>query len=1078
MRKLMALAVSIALLHIGHVLAQTTRTVTGTVTDEKGNTLSNVTISAMGAERRVIRTTLSDANGNFSIQVPERARGLQFSFVGYEEQFVALGSGNSISVKLVSNSANLSEIVVVGYGTQRRKEATGNLAVVKGSEVAQKPVQSFEQALAGQAPGVQITVPNGIVNNPPVFRIRGVNSISLSSYPLVVVDGIPTYTLDQGGTSAPANPLASINPNDIESIDIAKDAAASAIYGSRAAAGVVFITTKKGKSGKAKVSYNGWVGFTKPNRLPEILDANQYVDYKNVALANLKVITPATTGGFIIPTDAKGNPINTNWYDEAYRNALSHSHNVSISGGSEATSYYLSAGYTKQEGILRKNDFERKNILLNIDSRVNKVISLGGKVSYSNENNLIGGTSGSLPGEAFASAGTARLAFALPPNVAPYNNDGTYNIASATAIGAMGNVVNGANPYSFNNLTMLLNLNRSNNEVQHLQSNAYIQVKPLSWITLRSVYGIDNLFIDNDIFYNPYHGDGAGTSNGPGGGGTASYTKNKTWIWTNTAQFDYTFADKHSFSLLVGGEQQRRTFLGFGINRRTLSDSAYTNVEAGFTTNNATGMGIGDNYLLSKFGRLNYNFDKKYFISGNIRQDEYSALGQKKGTFWGVSAGWEVANEQFWKTAHLDHVFSSFKLRGSYGKVGNIAGIGDYSTFSTYSSGLYGGTATLAFNSVGNNQLRWETSKKTDIGVAFGLFNDKLTADIAYYNNNIDGLILNVPQSPSTGLPGSIGVPPTLLANAGTMYNKGIEVGINATPISNKDFSWTSSFNFAYNKNKVTSLAPGLTEILTATSSLETVSKTLPGYSAGYLWVIRTGGIDPETGRRIFINSAGNKVLYQFGSYSAQSGQFNYSNPDGTKYVNPKSATNANINQTDDAVLYANTIPKYIGGWNNTFRYKDFDLNVLMTYQAGFYVYYGSNAGLHDQRFWNNSTDVLNYWKQKGDNAAWPKPIYGDNVSNGSAMPLDINVFKGDFIKLKTVTLGYSLPSKLISRSGLSGARIYVSAQNLAIITSYPGPDPEVSSNGAGVSGNTSQGVDRNTLANGRTFTVGLNLNF
>jgi TonB-dependent starch-binding outer membrane protein SusC len=1066
MRKLLLIVAALCLL--GQVFAQN-RTVTGKVTDVSGNPVAGVSVVALPSNVG----TVTNNSGVFSLSIPANTRSIEFTSINFNRQVVAVSTKSSYDVQLAAADKNLAEVVVIGYGVQRRSDITGNLASVKGGDIAQKPVQSFEQALAGKAAGVQITVPNGVLNNPPVFRIRGVNSISLSSYPLVVVDGVPTYTTDQGQTSAPANPLASINPNDIESIDIAKDAAAAAIYGSRAANGVVFITTKKGKSGKARISYDGWVGFTKPTRLPDVLDAPQYVAYKNTALANLKAITPTTTGGFIIPTDANGNPINTNWYDEVYRSGVSHSHNVNVSGGSDATTYYFSAGFTDQEGILKKNDFQRKNILLNVDTRANKVISLGGKLSYSNEKNLIGGTSGSLPGEGFSSAGAARLAFALPPNVSPFKNDGTYNIASGTAIGNMGNVVNGANPYTFNNIRMLLDLNRSNNEVQHLQSNVYLQVKPLDWITLRSVYGVDYLLIDNDIFYNPYHGDGAGTSLGPAGGASGIFSKDKAWIWTNTAQFDHSFANVHNLSVLVGNEQQRRTFTGFGIQRRTLSDSAYTTLQAGYTTNNTAGMGLGENYLLSNFGRVNYNYNKRYYLSGNIRQDEYSALGVKKGTFWGVSAGWEIAQEKFWETARLNTVFSSFKIRGSYGKVGNVSGIGNYPTYSTYASGLYGGTSTLAFSNVGNNKITWETSKKTDVGFSFGLLKDRLTGEFAYYENNIDGLILQVPQAPSTGLPYAANTAPVLLANAGTMFNKGIELSLSGSPILKKNFSWNANINFSYNKNEVTALAPGLTEILTATSGLETVSKTLPGYSAGYLWVIRTAGIDPATGRRIFLNQAGQQVLYQFGSYSAASGQFNWMNPNGTQYK--KNGVATTINQADDAVLYGNTIPKYIAGFDNTFRYKNLDLNVLLTYQGGFMVYYGSNAGLHDQRFWNNSTDVLNYWQKAGDNPAWPKPIYGDNVSNGSAMPMDINVFKGDFVKLKFLTLGYTLDRTVTSKIGINTARLYVSGQNLGIITNYPGPDPEVSSNG---NSSTASGVDRNTLANGRTITIGLNIGF
>lgn len=1064
MRKLLVL-LTILLFTSGVLLAQ--KTLSGKVTDEKGDPIPNASVTVKGTTNG----TVTNSEGNFSFTIPATARVLVISAVDFTKQEITIGSSSNFDVKLVSEDKSLQEVVVVGYGTQRRGETVGNVSSIKGTDIAQRPVQSFESALSGKAAGVQITVPNGVLNNPPVFRIRGTNSISLSSYPLIVIDGVPTYTDDQGATSAPANPLASINPNDIESIDIAKDAAATAIYGSRAANGVVFITTKKGRIGKARVNYDGWLGFSKATRLPEVFNAQQYVAYKNVALNNLKANVPATTGSFIIPNDANGNPINTNWYDEVYRTGVSNSHSLNVSGGTEGTTYYMAVGYTKQQGILQKNDFQRANALLNVDSRVTKMITIGGKLSYSNERNDIGGSSGSLPGEGFASAGAARLSFALPPNVSPFNNNGTYNIASGTAIGSQGSLVNGVNPYTFNNVRMLLDLNRSNNEVSHLQSNVYFQFKPVSWLTLKTAYGVDNLLIDNDIFYNPYHGDGTGTSLGPAGGGIATFSKRKTWLWTNTAQIDYTIASKHKLGLLVGNEQQHREVTGFGIARRTLSDSAYTVVQAGFTINNPSSMLLGENYLLSTFGRLSYSYDGKYTVSGNLRQDEYSALGVKKGVFWGVAVGWDIAKEGFWANAGIDRVLNSFKLRGSYGKVGNVSGIGNFATYSTYGSGLYGGAATLAFNSIGNNIITWETSTKTDIGFTFSMFKERLSGEVAYYKNDINNLLLNVPQAPSAGVPGN-----SVFQNVGKMYNKGFEFSVSASIVEKRDFTWNSSFNISFNKNEVTALANGLNEILSATSGLETVSKTLPGYSLGQLWVVRTGGVDPATGKRIFINSAGNPVYYQFGNVLPASDPYNWTNPNGTKYVNPKSSTNHIINQTDDAVVYANTQPKIYGGWDNSFSYKNFDVNFIFNYQLGFYIYYGSNAGLHDQRFWNNATDLIgNYWEKPGDVKEFPKPMYGDNTSNGSATPLDINVFKGDFVKLRSLQIGYTLPANIIEKVKISKARIYVSGQNLFVITKYPGPDPEVSSNGGS---NVAFGVDRNTLANGRTITVGLNIGF
>jgi TonB-linked SusC/RagA family outer membrane protein len=1035
------------------------RTITGKITDDKGNPVANVSVIVKGTTTG----TTSNPDGTYSLTVPANARALIFSSIDMLTEEKQIGTLAVIDVSLKGEDKTLAEVVVTGYGTARRRDVSGNIATVKGSTLANKPIQSFEQALAGRATGVQITVPNGVLNTPPVFRIRGTNSISLSSYPLIVVDGVPSPTGDFSSTAAAGNALSSINPNDIESIDIAKDAAATAIYGSRAANGVVFITTKKGRSGKAKVSYNASVSWTQPYGLPEVLNAQQYTDYKNMAASNNQTVNSTNPSGsgyikFALATDANGNTIDTRWSDYVYRTGFSHDHNINVSGGNDATTYYFSAGFSDQEGILIKNDFIRKNILFNVESKVNNWFTVGGKIAYSNEQNLAATSSGSLNGEAFNTTGLGRIPLVTAPSVSPYKNDGSYNIENpaANAVGRMNNSVT----VGFYNPVVVLDLNRQNSETNHIQSFVYGQIKPVKWLTLKTMYGIDYLLVDNETFANPIHGDGFSAT------GTASSTigKFKRWTWTNTAQFDYVFSSNHTVSLLAGNEQDRRTNVGFGLNRQTLSDPAFTVIQAGWVTPNTSGLAYGENYLLSYFGRFSYDFKKKYYLSGNIRQDEYSAFADKASTFWGASAGWEIAKENFWDGAGLNNIFNNFRIRGSYGKVGNTAGIGDYVIYSSYGSGLYGGLPTLGFSFAGNPNLQWETSTKIDVGVNFSMLKDRIQIEATRYYNDIKDLILNVPQAPSTGLPNSI---PT---NVGTMYNKGWEFGITGNPFRGKDFNWTSTLNITTNKNEVTALAPGLTEILASTSGLETVSRTAVGYSLGQLWLVRNGGVDPATGSRILLNKAGAPVLYR---YAPATGQFQWSNPDGTQYKENNVA--ASVTQAKDGVMYGNTVPKVYGGWDNTFRYKEFDLNVLLTYQLGFYVYYGTWAGLHDQRFWNNHKDVLEAWNKPGDIATVPRPVYGDNVSNGSALPMSYNAFKGDFVKVKNVTLAYNFPARLSNKAKLASARIFVAGQNLAIITDYPGPDPEVSSNG---NGNANQGIDRNTIANGRNFVIGLNVTF
>jgi len=1042
MRKTVVFSI-VAMLITMQVWAQ--RTVTGRVTDNQGNGLPNVSVIVKGTNQGTV--TVSD--GSYSLNVPANSRTLVFSSVDMATQEVALGSQTTVNATLQAADRSLTEVVVTGYGTQRRRDVTGSIASIKGGEVANKPVQSFEQALGGRASGVQITIPSGVLNAPPVIRVRGTNSISLSSYPLVVIDGVPAFTGDFSGTSSSGNALASINPNDIESIDIAKDASSTAIYGSRAANGVLYVTTKKGRAGRSRVSLDSWVGFTRVTGLPDLLDAFQYTDYKNEALRNAGTFN-AATNAFVLTNGPDGQPINTRWYDYVYRSGFQHNNTLSVSGGNDATSYYFSAGYSNQEGIIQKNDFKRISALMNVEHKAGKIFSMGGKVQFSNEKNLAAVSSGSL-GDAFATAGLGRVALVTAPNISPFNNDGTYNFSGAL-IGVMDNK---QGQVGFNNPVIQLENNRNNAETNHLLGDVHLQLKPVSWFTLKTVYGIDYILVDNEQYFSPISGEGFSTN----GSASSFFGKNKRYVWSNTAQFDYTFATKHNTSLLLGVEEQKSDALSYGLNRTTVNDPEFKNIQGGWATPNTAGLGIGENYLYSEFSRLQYNYDRKYFIGGSLRRDGASQLGadSKYGTFWGVSAGWEITRENFWESAGIDNVFSSLKLRGSYGRVGNIGGLGNFASLSTFGSGLYGGNGTVVFNQAGNPDLQWETSTKLDLGFNFGFFNDRLTGDFTYYKNDIDDLILNVPQPPSAGLPS------TIPQNVGTMYNKGVELSLFANPVQGKNFTWTSSFNITSNKNRVTSLALGLDQIISSTGGLENPSITKPGFPIGMLFVTQTAGVDPATGRRIYINKDGKQVFFQ---HVAPTGQFRFSFADGTVAPTVSSA---------DAIVYKSTVPKIYGGFDNTFRFKGFELNALVTYQFGNYIYYGTNAGLRDQRFWNNSTDVLRRWQKAGDITDIPKPIIGDNLSNGSSFPLDINVFKGDFVKLRTLTLGYNLPKSILEKARFNSARLYVAGGNLATITDYPGPDPEVSSNG---NGTTNFGIDRNTVANGRTLTIGLNIGF
>lgn len=1041
----------LALLLVSATQAFAQRTVTGKVTDDQGEALIGATVTSPGTPSGVT----TDVSGMFRISLTDKSTVLKVTYTGYLTQEVPLTAATDYVVALQVNPNTLQEVVVVGYGTQQKRAITGSISSINGKDIAQLPAQSFDQLLQGRAAGVNVNIPNGVLNNPPVFRVRGINSINLSSFPLVVIDGVPTFT-GSFGNSAANNPLSNINPADIESIDILKDASATAIYGSRASAGVVLITTKRGQNGKTRVNYDAWVGWTQATRVPEVLNAQQYVEIKNEAAANNNL-----TGPQYFLDSINGQQIDTRWADYIYRTAFSHNHGLSFSGGSDKTTYYLSMGYTRQEGMIVANEFERLSGRLNLDHKLTNKITLGGTIGYANNDNRAPNT-GSLPGEAFATSGIGRLAFVTAPVVSPFRYDANgnllegnakYNITTNNQLGAGKN----KQAVGFANALPIIDLNRYSSEADQVQASIYGQLEIIKGLKVKTIYGLDNLAVDNQIYWSPLHGDGFGQN------GLASniLIKNKRWNWQNIATYDVDLKEVHKIGVLVGNEQQYTVAEGWGAQRTQVADPFFTTYQGNFTTNNPSGNFQGENYLLSYFGRLNYEFNRRYYVTANVRQDEYSAYapGNKKGTFWGASAGWNISEEAFWQNSKLGTTINFLKLRGSYGTVGNANGINDFASLSLYGSGLYAAAPTFFFSQAGNRELSWESSKKTDVGLVFGLFNDRIQGEYTYFNNLIDGLILNAPQAPSKGIPGN-----SIAINVGSMENTGHEFGLSATIMRKGKFSWTSSANITLMENQVTALAEGNSDILAQTSGLETTSLIRVNESIGVIYAVETDGVNPENGQRVYIRKDGVRVQYNHAAAAAS----RWTRVDDGTVVSP-------ISLISDGKAWGPTLPKWFGGWDNTFTYGPFDLNIQMNYAGGNYVYNGSKAGLRDQRFWNNHVDVLDRWTETNKDGTIPRVVFGDNVSNGSAIPISENVEKADFLRIRNITLGYRLPSSLLKNSDISNLRVYGTVNNAFLFTNYEGTDPEVSTNG---NSNSAPGIDRNTVPMAQSFTIGLNLGF
>ena len=831
---------------------------------------------------------------------------MQISYIGMQTAEVAIAP--NIRVILKTDSKALDEVVVVAYGTQSARTVTASVSTVRADALKDVPSVSFDQMLQGRASGVSITTPSAGVGQAPIVRVRGVNSITSGTSPLYVVDGVP---IESGNLSylANANALADINPADIVSMDVLKDAAAAALYGSRAANGVILITTKQGQSGKVKVSYDGFVGFSNATDFYEMMNAQEYVDFKNLAVKNrygtdelsltTGYVSPYGNKAFNMMKDANGNYVDTDWKDAAFQNGLSQSHSVAVSGGSDKVRYYLSGNYTTQEGIVKGDKYDRLGVKANINVQATDWLKVG-----MNTNVTTGTTSyvdAARRGSNFAVGGFPRLALINAPNLPMYNEDGTpYYLAQGLGYG--GNTVFS----TFSNPAAILSLgNGLSSDVTRFIGVFYAEATPLKGLSLKTQYGVDYARIEEQRFWSPLHGDGVNSK----GLANAYNTKNNRWTWTNTATYNFSLG-QNNFNLLAGTEASERNNSRWTAQRKDLQDDKFVVFQGPFGSATAGGS-LSNNTMVSYFGRINYDYASKYIVSLNYRRDGYSALSEKNrwGNFGGVSAAWRVSEEGFFKP--LRNVVDDLKIKGSYGVVGNTD-IYDYASKSFYSSYNYGINGTYGLAQIADPNLKWESSEKYSIGFNARLL-DRISVDFDYYYTKSSDLILDVPQSPSKGIPGNI-----ITTNAGKMKNSGIELTVSADVIRNSQFTWETSFNITTNKNKVISLADGVENILKGDNGgLEITNITVPGKSIGRLYLYPTAGVDPKSGRRVFITPEGDRTLLMF-----EKGGWFYE--DGTEYAGEF-----------EPVDCGNTLPTWYGGWTNNFKYKGFDLSLFFQFSGG-----------------------------------------------------------------------------------------------------------------------------------------------
>jgi TonB-dependent starch-binding outer membrane protein SusC len=1023
------------------------KTITGIVSDASGP-LPGVNVVIKGTTKGVS----TGFDGGYSIKA-KVGDVITFTYIGYSIVSKVVANQSVINVKLQDDTKIIEEVVVVGYGTQKKKDVTSSISKVKGSDIQGLVTPSFEGLLGGRAAGVQVTTATGIIGQAPRIRIRGFSSISSNNDPLYVVDGLPMYIGDIGG-QANTNALGDINPADIESLEVLKDGSATAIYGSRAANGVIIITTKKGKIGDLKVNYNVVSGFASPTKTFDLLETPDFLVISNEKRTNAGQ-----------PAWAVGNQYNTDWQSAVLKNgAFQMDHNLSLSGGSEKIKYYLSMGYTEQDGIARANEMARATLRTNIEGKINKWITIGGNVSLTRTKyDGLNTGRGSLSGNIFN-------AIRQLPNTPIFDssNPSGYNINLTT-----GNVGQGTNlvPVGDNisNIGYVLDKNKFESKINRSIVTTFLSADITKDINYKFQASADNAITGGFLYYDPIHGDGRGVN----GRLQNDNFDRLRWNLQNILSYNKTFLDAHNISATAVTEYQKQKnqyISGVGTG---LLDAFYNKnlILGAYSTQESSGS-VTEEGIVSYIGRLSYNYKSRYFLQGSIRRDGLSrfAPDQRWNNFIGYSGGWNIANENFMKG--ISNIVSEFKLRASYSEVGNTEiGSGNinngnyYPYLSLTSPSQYGTLNGIAPTQYGNSLLTWETSKKTDAGVDIGLFNNKLKLTFDYFNNDSDGVILQEPIQMSFGIPSNL-----VSKNVGKMNNKGYEFSFDYNIIDNSNLKWNINANLTLVKNKVISLPNNNIDIIGGSSTDVNIRPNIivrTGESANSIYGFEYWGVNPANGNPVYYKADGSLIqgnTVAAGPIPANSYTlFNPNNPADN------SIPAAALSQSDKKIL-GNTLPTYFGGFNSKLSYKNFDFNFLFKFSGGNKIFNATRRDLMNLNLNNNGTEILGRWQSKtnpGD--GWTPRLYANQntflnqTSNATTRFLE----DADFISLDNVSIGYKLPNSLIERIRVDLIRFYVQAQNMLIITKYKGLDPELET----------FGVDLNGTPRAKVISLGINVN-
>jgi TonB-linked SusC/RagA family outer membrane protein len=983
--------------------------VSGTVTDEAGELVVGASVLAKGTALGGI----TDSNGKFSFSVPESVTTLVVRYIGYVD--VEIPAEANILVRLKSSSTELDEVTVVAYGVVAKSGAPFGAKVTVKSDRLEVPLTSFDKALQGNAAGVLSLSNSGQPGAGQQVVIRGVGTINGGTTPLYVLDGIPIATTNLGNMTQTAatssadnmNPLSNLNPNDIESVTILKDAASTAIYGSRAANGVVYITTKQGKAGKTQFNVKLGSGYSsRTSNDLKMLNKDQYINYITDARRNAGYNDGTTqVGGKDVNTflannfrvrNAEGDFYDFDWMGATYKNdAPTITADFSAAGGTDKTKFFLSLSLLDQDGIVIDTDLKRYTGRVNLDHTVNNHVKFGVNtlLSYNVQRSPMT-TSGYYASPVFGAAMYSPLDAGIIAQGSTLYNPTAPNTPTPLDPGPNIDYIT-----TYANANFLANSaydDFSSRTARNI-TNVYGQWSFLDGFVLKGTVGYDYYYLTEEEWRDA-RPKGNSASNGRGLA-ESSVTEQYTWDENITLNYLKTISDSHNLNILVGQEAQAEGYRYSDAIAQDFPGSYFHYLSQGATPYGVYGARYASS-LASFFSSVNYNYDQKYFLSGSLRSDGSSRLSKDNrwSTFWSAGVSWKVKRENFLQSVDA---INDLTFRASYGTSGNQSGISRYAALALYSGVGYNGGSGLYPNQIENPNLTWEKTGSLDIGLDVSVLNNRLGATIDWYKRNTTDVLLNAQLSRTTGFE-------QIVSNVGEMYNTGVELALNGTPVRTKDVLWTVNFNISTNKNRITKLYEG-NDIINGQFIYR------EGEDVHSLYAYRWAGVNPADGRPMYYDEDG-EIMY------------------------------ASNEKGDTRQIVGSASPKFYGGLNTKITAYGVDLGLGFSYVYGNKIYDSSwlmFTSLGYRALYNQYNTANDYWRKEGDVVAFPKPVYGYAAATYGTTT-DKSVFDGSYIRLRDITLGYSLPQQWIASTGLRNIRVYAQGTNLLTFTKFPDFDPEV----------------------------------